>query len=197
MRSTGTDCWRTPESTMATPPAPPQKPACPRCGAAGGGVGGGPSPSQPSSQPDEAGQETAGGVVAACTSCGFIMDDTPLDGRPPPRRGEQEGGRGGGGGNGGVSGGGEGFFVSAHAGALTAAGACNGRAGQPARVWEEGLGGRGAPVARLATLKKTTPASLAPPRRMRPTPRQPLVPSHHIPSLSPTPSRRRRPHRRP
>lgn len=128
------------------PMASPTLPACPRCGAAAvatAAPAGGhppPSPAPPSQPNDEAGPspdaadvgggDAGGGVVAACTACGFILDDTPLDGRPPPRRGEDRGegaGRGGGGaaGIGGrASGAGEGVFVSAHAGAVGAAGEC-------------------------------------------------------------------------
>ena len=107
-------------------PSPPH--ICPRCGAAAVTGTATPSlpPSQPTSQPDDAAApctDAVAGGASSCTSCGFILDDAPLDGRLPPRHGEDaRGGSGGGNAAANVSGRGDGVFVSARPGALDAAG---------------------------------------------------------------------------
>ena len=101
------------------------QPVCPRCGAAAAATTTASlPPSQPASQPDDAAApstDAVAGGVASCTACGFILDDAPLDGRPPPRYDGDKGGESGPGGAN-VSGRGDGVFVSAHPGAVGAAG---------------------------------------------------------------------------
>lgn len=118
-------------SLMATPP--PSSP-CPRCGAATAttttattavGDGDGGTASQPADDPAAPAPDSVAGGATTCTSCGFILDDAPLDGRPPARHGEDQGRRGAGGGGGAnASGAGDGVFISGRAGARDAAGAC-------------------------------------------------------------------------